>query len=453
MDRRALLRGLALGSAALGLPALAALTARADEAAPPPKRLVLFHFGNGVPMKDWTPATAGSGWQPTPILEALGDSLSRVDVVTGLSTRGTHEGLTGNVHGMRLLAATTTVPGATAPGSNEVTGAGAASVDQLLAQRVGAATAHASLVVAAATRNDSVLEGRLSWSGPNGPIAPIVDPLELHGLLFAGFVPGEDAAAAEVARRRRIVLEYVAASIESSEHGLGAADRARLGEHLTSVREVDKSLDAAGIACVPPAAPEQVGMGAADIEPRSEALLRLSTAALSCDLTRVLSFSLGPTGAGPVYQFLGLGQTDHDISHLDYIHDAAAHDAYLTMTKWKLGRFARLLELLASTPEGDGTLLDSCVVIGFSEMSDGNAHSADYLPVLVAGAGVGEGRHLVYPCTSDGVMNAVMGSGAYCSAATPTPLARLWLTALRACGADIAELGQAGGESLPDLWI
>jgi len=454
IDRRTLLRSMALGSVAIGLPALEVMNvrgARADESGPP-KRLVLFHFGNGVPMKDWTPSSAGTGWQPTVLLQALGESVSRVDVLTGLSTRGTHEGLSGNIHGVRLLASTTCTPGATAPGTNEITGAGGPSVDQALAQAIGSATAHASLVVAAQTRNDNVLEGRVSWSGPNSPVAPILDPQELFDLLFASYVPGDDAALAEAARRRASILDYVGASIESLQAGLGAADKARLDEHLTAVREVEKSLDTSGVSCTPPGAPAPVGSSTAELEARSQALLRLTTAALSCDLTRVVSFSVGPTGGGPVYEFLGLTQPDHDISHLDYLHDEAAHEAYLTMSRWKLSQFGQLIELLAATTEGEGTLLDSCLVIGFSEMSDGNGHSADYLPVLAAGGGIGAGRHIVFPCASDPLMNAVMGSGAYCDAPEPTHLARLWLTALRACGADVADFGLAGGATLPDLW-
>jgi hypothetical protein len=457
MSRRTVLRAMGLGGCVLGLPALEAMTSRssvlhAEEGGTSfPKRLILFHFGNGAPMRDFTPASLGTGWPSTPLIEALGESISKVDVLTGLSTRGTHEGLTGNVHGLRLLASTTCAPGATSAGSNEVTGAGAPSVDQVLAQQVGSATPHSSLVVAALTRNDSVLEGRLSWSGINSPVAPTVDPSELFALLFASFEP-TTAETEEVTRRRKSVLDYVGSSVTQLQQNLGAEDRARLDQHLTSIREIEKALDGPSLSCVPPNAPDAIGTGTVDLPSRTEALLRLITAALSCDSTRVVSFSLGPTGGGPAYEFLGLTQNDHDISHLDYIHDAAAHEAYLTMTRWKISRFGRLIELLSSTPEGDGTLLDHCVVVGFSEMSDGNGHRGDFLPVLVAGGGIGMGRHVAYPCTTDAMMNAVMGTGAYCSAAEDTQLGRLWLTALNACGAGVADFGNAGGHTLAELW-
>jgi hypothetical protein len=151
------------------------------------------------------------------------------------------------------------------------------------------------------------------------------------------------------------------------------------------------------------------------------------------------------------------GTNDHDISHTNYRLDPLAHEAYSTITRWKISRFAGLLDRLADADDVGGSILDQSAVIGFSELNEGNGHSADFLPVLVAG-GLGAmevGRHLVLPCearrdrTGERALwghdcTAPEGSG-------DTPLSNLWLTALRAVGAPVDSFGNSTG-TLAGLW-
>jgi hypothetical protein len=432
------------------LDSLRSKTARADDGYP--RRLFVFHFGDGSPMHDWTPASEGTGFSPTPILSGLGAQAARVDVLTGLSSHALVNGQGGNPHAVPLLVSTTgALPARDAEGG--LTGAGGPSVEQLAGQLLGDQTAFASLAVASAARNDTVLEGRIWWSSANTPVAPIRSATELFDMLFAGFDVSDQTTAAAQRARRLAVLDHVGRSIEAVRGEVSTEDRAKLDEHLDAVHDLERSFEAPIASCeVPPQPPEIVINDGSLVRERAEALLNLSVRALACDRTRVVSFSLCPTAGGLVYDFLGLSDGDHDISHKNYFQDTAARQEYVDMTAWKVSQFARLIELLSSIPEGSGTLLDHTCVIGFSEMSEGNGHHAGCLPVLAAGGGLQGGRHVIYPCQSTPLWNAMLGTGAWCSAAASTPLSRLWLTALRAIGADVSDFGDAGGATLDGLW-
>jgi hypothetical protein len=313
-----------------------------------------------------------------------------------------------------------------------------------------------SLSVAVSTRRDPG-EGRWSWDEQGGaavPIEPLTDPRRIFQGLFSDAGGGDPSSTwAEQRARRTSVLDYVRGSIARLEPRLGCRDRARLDQHLTAIRELEQALPPPPVSCAAPAAPgdadsQPIRTEGSDVRGRSDLLLQLSVLGLSCGATRVLNFSLQPSADGSRnYGFTGnTSYTDHNVSHYQ-AEAAGARHLYLSSTRWKVSRFARLIQLLDQQPEAEGSLLDRSVVIGLSEMSEGGGHASDFLPVLVSGAGVRGGEHLVFPHPRP--MHE-MPAGWRAPGGT-TELRSLWLTALRAAGAEVDQFGGVG-EPLSGLW-
>jgi hypothetical protein len=172
---------------------------------------------------------------------------------------------------------------------------------------------------------------------------------------------------------------------------VGAADRARIDEHLTSIGEVERlsQASAPGTSCAP-------------VDPTSTdpdtAFLKLIALALRCDQTRYASFMLDTASGQRSYP--GSPGGDHDLSH------NATDDVIIRRTNIKLAYLAAFLRDLAATPEGSGTLLDNTIVYSCSDIVDGRTHGREPgasnagMPVILAGRAGGAlkaGRHVSYP--------------------------------------------------------
>lgn len=444
ISRRGLLRG---GGIALALPFLEALAPRRSHAATGgPCRLVIFHLANGCHIPDFVPDGVGDGLSPSPILEGIAEQLGSINVVSGLSNEAVAEAAapeSGDKHERDFASMLTAEP-------ITPTGAGGISVDQLAAQSLPGPLG--SLVVGVSTRNH-IHNGRYSWTGPDSPVAPQTDPVQLWSSLFA-----EAALDPEQAQRllaeRNAVLDAVRDDIGDLRARLGAADRVRLDEHLSAVEQLQQGLGV--VACTPPPAPAALDLQDDALRPeRGRLLMDLCVMALRCELSSVVAFSLGSTGSGRTYPFLGIAEGDHEISHMD-MRIEAERAKYRDVTRWKIEQFGYLLAQLQAAPgtTGEGSLLDETIVVALSEMSRGGSHSAHALPVLVAGGSMPTGRHVVYPCdASMAFYPGLPETATWCTGdANDTPLANLWLTVLQALGIDRDAFGNSTGV-LEGLWI
>ena len=417
--------------------------ARAD-VAEDVRRLVIVQFANGCYLPDWTPPTLGADWTPSPILEPLAAHRDDITVISGLSNQAAvlsgHDAIT-NPHARRFPAFLTGT-------GVQPHGAGGISIDQLVAQQVGTSTPVPSLVVALTARND-LHEGRFSFAAPETPVAPQLDPQALFDQLFADGLL-DPAEQARIVAERRSVLDHVTGDIESLHAELGASDRIRLQEHLEAVRDLESSIQV--LTCDPPAPPAATDpQEPAQRADRCRILIDLQVMALRCDLTRVLTFSLGATAGEPTYPFLGVSEGDHTVSHLP-TNDPVSRDKYLTITRWKMEMVAHLMDRMIE-PELDGRLLDRCAVVCASELSHGGSHDAQALPVWVAG-GIGGhtgGRHLAVECDPTTLMYPPADK-AWCQGSMHTPLSNLWITAARAVGADVDTFGDGTG-IVEGLWV
>ena len=173
-------------------------------------------------------------------------------------------------------------------------------------------------------------------------------------------------------------------SPSSSSRSLGAADRRKLDEYLTGVRELEQRISRPGprSTWAGPSYPRPLGIPA-DYQEHLRLMGDLLVLAFQCDLTRIVTFVFANDGSNRSYRSVGVPDGHHDLSH--HGGDTAKHDEDPEDQPVPHDPTGVLLQKLKSIPEGDGTLLDHCMIVYGSGISDGNAHSHDDLPILLAG--------------------------------------------------------------------
>lgn len=398
-SRRAFLGGAA---AVVTLPFFASL--RGADAAPstPPVRLVYWYVPDGIVMEQYRPAADGPLPAVLPrLLQPLDAVKSELLVLSGLANRaamvpvaGDHARGTGS-----FLTCTTVEHTAATDIKNGI------SVDQVAANELAALTPFKSLELGAAGGSsvgdcDSgyscAYSRNISWLDEDTPNPKLTDPALVFDRLFSGF--DASLTAEEIERRRKwrtSVLDHVTTQANDLTARLSVADQAKLDEYLTGVRELEIRVQAEVETCVPGERPPS-GLDYASIV---RAMSDLTVLAFSCDLTRVITFMCENGGSGRSFDFLGIPESHHDLSH--HLDDPTKIEKLAQIDTWEIGEFAYLLERLAATPEADGTsILDNALCMFSSEIADGNAHNHDDLPVLLAGRGGGyvaaPGRHKTY---------------------------------------------------------
>ena len=253
LSRRAVLRGAGLS---IALPTLDAMIdgrgrwyGLAQAATLPPVRVMGFHFPHGVVLSQWTPATSGPGYAITPGLAPIAMYQKDFNVISGLQQIAWNKG-PGGGHANGFPNFATAVP-------TNGQGAGGPSFDQVLASELGAATRFRS-IVANNEQPGSAAEGattahmnNLSWTGPGSPAPAERDPRNLFMTLVSAIPTGSPGAtgpspeALAVAARIRSILDQVMSEFAPLAQRVGSADRGRLDEHLTGLREVERVLTAA----------------------------------------------------------------------------------------------------------------------------------------------------------------------------------------------------------------
>lgn len=384
LSRRTVLRGLVNGAAAtVSLPLLdAMLGSRAWACGGLPKRFGVFLWGNGSHPDRWTPTGAGSGeaWQLSEQLAPLAPIKDAICVVSGTSVKLPNlvphgSGLSGLLSGAPL--STDSIDSFTAP-----------TIDQVIAEAVGRDTLYRSLQTAASATNGS------SFSGVNQKHPAEQDPYAFYAKLFGEtFIePGSGGIVDPKLGLRRSVLDAVMGDLAALDARVGAADRARLDQHLTGVRELETRLarlqeDPPDLeACVRPAAPLESYPdldGRPQVAARNRAMADLLAMALACDQTRVFGHYL----TEPVNDLLfpEAPKGHHSLTHDEQGDQPETHKIVLQI----MAMFADFVDALRAVPEGDGTLLDACLVLACSDVSLGQTHSLDEMPIVLAGSACG----------------------------------------------------------------
>jgi hypothetical protein len=400
MPRRTFLRG---AGAALALPWLEAmappLMARQRTAAAAPRRIGFVYIPHGVIMNQWTPAAAGAAFEFTPILQPLEPYRSDLVVVSNLTRAAAVDN-----HACSASAWLTGVAAKRTDGPDFRNGE---SVDQVIAKQIGQDTLFPTLELA--TEDFTGLVGAcdpgyscayintLNWQTPTTPLPMEINPRVVFDRLF-----GSGRTAADRAARRetdRSLLDFVAGDLRQLERGLGAADKARLGEYLGHVREIERRIQRAEErAHTTPEVPNAPVGVPESYEDHVALMFDLLALAYQADLTRVFTFMMAREVSQRTYPDIGVTEPHHTISHHGNRPAAIASHARLNVHHVAL--FAKFIERLKTTREGDGSLLDHSLIVYGSGMSDGNGHTGAPLPHVLlgkAGGRVTGNRHLVAP--------------------------------------------------------
>ena len=425
LSRRALLKGLtAAGSPiVVGLPPLvsmfnshgtayaaapAAAAARTGEKAIE-SRFVLWFNGNGIPERYWIPSEEGAHYEITPCLSPLAPFRKDVHVLSGVdnaAARGMGNGHTNSMSGL-MTGTTFTGRGPMGP-----------SIDQVIASKVGHESRFRSLQIGVSQESfGESMQRNMSWSGFERALPPEMIPHRLFDRLFGAREEGW-------VNRKHSILDSVRQDADLLKKKLPSDDKTRLDEHLSGIRDLERS-----IAGLPP---EYRRVDPPDFDgdmkdwPRIARLQSdLLVQALSTRQTRVASYML--TKCQGLSRFPWLGYTSarhHDYTHADGRAPGAdgveGQRVLRDICKWHVEEFAYLLARLKSVPEGDGTLFDHTCLLFVHEHAEANPHKNSGLAMIAAGgiSSLVKGKHTringtagdVYLTLADGVVGAAIGN-------------------------------------------
>jgi hypothetical protein len=261
---------------------------------------------------------------------------------------------------------------------------------------------------------------------------PEVDPRLVFDRLFGNGQPGEmDEARIKRDRYRKSILDFALDDAKKLKGELGYTDRRKLDEYLTAVRELEERIQRANNFTV-----ELPDFDRPKGVPRSyEEHLKLQfdllALAFQTDTTRISTFIMAHDGSNRQYPFIGVRDGHHDLSH--HGGDDEKKKKIAKINRFHATQFAYFIDKLKSIQEGEGTLLDNCMVAYGSGLGDGNRHNHDNLPVVLAGKGGG-----------------TIHTGRHIRLEKETPMANLFLSMLDRMGAPTERLGDSTG-LLPQL--
>lgn len=402
LSRRTLLRG---AGTALALPLLDAMipagTALAQTAAAGKAKLGFFYFPHGAIMNQWTPAATGTDFDVTPILLPLAAYKDRMTIVSGLrNTAAEGAGVHATSPGTWLSCASPFSVDANDPNYG-------ISADQIAAQYLGQDTPFSSLELCTEVKASSAsgvcdpqtgcgYGNTISFRTRTQPLPMEHNPRKLFFRMFGQGDTAEERDA--IMNQKFSLLDLVAESSSSLNGKLGNADQLRMEEYLDSVRDVERQVqklgeqDFTGIDI--PDAPLGVP---GNWEQHINLMFDLTALAYEAELTRVASMMISAELSMLTYNQVGISDAYHPLSHHRYVPDKMDKCAIVQTYHSKI--FARFLDRLANTQDGDGSLLDHSILLFGSNMSDSNAHNANPLPSAIFGKGYGRikgGQHLQY---------------------------------------------------------
>jgi hypothetical protein len=434
LPRRTFLRGL---GTAMALPMLDSMVPALSAKTTSPLRLGFVYIANGVIQNQWIPATEGTGFELTPILQPLAKVRDSINVLSGLAHRQADTFGDGTGDHPRASAAWLSGVHAydrTQPGVEVRL---ATTADQIAAGEIGKTTQIPSLEMSvdsptqgACDSGDCFYINTVSWRNPTTPNPTESNPRVIFERLFGD---GGDAAA----RQARMlsegsILDSLMTEVNRLSGTLGAGDKGKLSEYLESIREIElriknpqsKSAQSVELVERPTGMPES-------FDEHTKLMFDLQLLAYRADITRVFSMILSRELSPRTFASIGVPDQHHAVSHHRNDPDLIAKKAKIDVYQTQL--LAYFLEKMQATQDGDGTLLDHSLVLYGGGMGDGNLHRHFDIPCLLAGklgGGLKTGRHIRYPQN--------------------TPMANLLVTFLDKVGVHVEKLGDSTGRLQPD---
>ncbi len=433
LPRRTFLRG--MGSAAIALPFLDAMSPAFAATTKPPVRMAFFYVPNGMIMDSWNPSYEGKLGELPRTLKALEPykedilQLGNLTHNTGralLDGAGDHGRCSGSyLTGIQVKKSLIDI-------KNGI------SFDQIVANEIGKQTRFPSLELGMEDARQAgdcdsgyacAYTNNLAWRSETQPLPPILDPRALFERMFGKGLPMTPEERLRQSKYRRSILDFVTEDTHKLEATLGPTDKRKLDEYLSSIREVERQIDRAekDNSQIDPHMDKPYGIPA-DFAEHFRMMSNMMAIAFQADQTRIITFLMTREGSSRPYRELGIPDGHHPLTHHrnqeDLIEKVRQINAY------HVQQFASFVEKMKSTKEADGsTLLDNCMLVYGAGLSDPNAHLHEDLPTIVVGKGGNyfkTGRRMIVR--------------------RETPMCNLFLTMMDRMGVPVEHFGDSTGK-------
>lgn len=408
MSRRHFLRGVGV---ALALPWLESMplygqiaAGATAKAATPPLRLGIVYFSNGVEPAHWWARGSGAAMEMGPALEAMLPHREDLVFINGLYNRTALESTSPHLGRMNLLSGATV---SLDPGDIRV----GTSMDQILAAQIGHHTAVPSLVLGIEPNELRLEDGlsmiygsSLSWISPTKPATKEIYPSRAFDRLVG------DGTGRKLDRS---ILDEVRGDSSGLKWKISRDDSVKLEEYFESIRDIEKRIERANReerlegwrpTLAQPNLPRPANELPQNVPDHMKLMLDLTVLAFQMDKSRIATLMLNNDLSQMNFKFL---QGVQGALHLDLTHNGHAVDKeamYLKTNQFHIAQFAYLTQRMKEIKEGEGTMLDHSILMMASSLFDGDAHSANQLPILLTGKGGGSlktGRVLDYLAAGD----------------------------------------------------
>jgi hypothetical protein len=449
----------------------------------PIKRFIVYYYSNGnnifksfsdSTLQDWpappttTASAAGAAWTLPAALSAFKDLKSELVFVQGLENQQRRRAFGDHSIGCGALLT------ARKPTANKVYTN--SSIDQIIADHIsGCGMKSLELGIHDAGPADSFgtfYTRSVAFRGPNDgkpttaadgsltypvgdatSLGKLIDPVKAFNSVFMGTDPATSAADAQMRMAlRKSVLDSVLPHQGYLQNKLDAADKAKVDQLFTGIRELENNLqNGASASCQKMAAPNAT----TDVPTIVSSMNSLMVIAAQCDVTRVMSFMLGDAlneksvGFIPDLMKLGGDSADHAQSH--HNGDPTKLGKFKIITTWKNQQMANFVAKLKSTMDADGqSILHNSLVMMASELADGNRHNHDSIPVIMAGqlgGSVVTDRSVSFPGVSGGAGGG-LGPGAGADYTNVKTFGDLHISLASLFGIKMSTFGDDGKEAI-----
>ncbi|MGB6452470.1 MAG: DUF1552 domain-containing protein [Steroidobacteraceae bacterium] len=437
ISRRATLKGLGVS---LALPLLDAMipagTALAKTVAAPKMRAGFFYWPHGAIMNNtpygakmdhWMPSGSGPTYKLSPILASLEKYKRYVTSFSNLEDLASLD----SVHVL--------VPAAWMSGIHPNTASAvpdmSITLDQAVASHIGQETALPSLEVCSETTVQVAACGgavggcyyssTLSFRNANTPLPMEYNPRKVFIQLFGEGDTAQQRVA--ISHETSSLLDLISDRTQALQRELGPSDRAVLANYLDTVREIERRIQKSEEHKLTNVSLPETPVGVQDqFDKQVELMFDLLALAYQADVTRVASYFMVSEGTNRTYNFIGVPDAFHPLSH--HANDLGRIQRLIKIQTWHAERFAHFVDKLASIQDGDGTLLDHSIFLYGSNMSNSDRHDSYPLPNILVGGACGKvkgGQHIELPAH--------------------TPLSNVLLTVLNVVGVDQKKFGASTG--------
>jgi hypothetical protein len=422
LPRRTFLRGMGVSLALPLLEAMVpALTARAKTAAYPQRRFGVVFVPLGERPGFWTPKTVGEIFDITPILQPLEPFRHSLTIVSELCNP-----IDGHASTVAAWLSGSIPKRTIAEDVHNGT-----TIDQVVARQIGQDSVLPSLELATEdftgyiggcdTQYACAYMNTLSWANPTTPLPMEINPRVTFERMF-----GRAGTSAErLARMRtdRSILDSVKEDVKDLQHGLGPRDRVRLNDYLENVREIEQRITRAEKQATTEVVVPNAPIGVPEsFEEHTALQFDLLALAYEADVTKVFAFMMSRDASQRVYPQINIAEPHHSMSHHGNNPEKLAN--LVKLNTYHVSLFAKFLDRLSRTPDGDGSLLDHSIILYGSGMSESDTHSRLDVPTLLAGKGAG-----------------LLKGNQHIKAAPETPLANLMLDLAHKFGCEIDKFG------------